>query len=953
MTLLLVVLIPFLGSLLPPLMIRAGRSSSALSAGLVTTLSLILLLANGPQVFSDQTVFFQWSWLPQFNLNLFFFLDGLSFLFAGLILGIGLLVIIYARFYISKKDPLGNFYSYLLLFQGAMLGVVLSDNVLLLMVFWELTSLSSFLLIGFWRHLPAGRQGARMALAITGGGGLALMAGLLILGQIVGSYDLTVILQNKDMILASPLYLPCLLLILTGCFAKSAQFPFHFWLPHAMAAPTPVSAYLHSATMVKAGIYLMARLWPALSGSSEWFYLVSGVGLFTMILGAVIALYKDDLKSLLAFSTISHLGLITMLLGFASPMALVAALFHILNHAIFKAALFMNAGIVDHEVGTRDIKKLGGLLSLMPITATIGMVAAASMAGFPFLNGFLSKEMMLESVFHTPFLGKTWLLPALATMGAVFSVAYSVRFIFHVFLGPKQSEYPSKPHDPPLGLWLPPTFLVVLVIAIGLFPETFAGALVRVASGSVLQTELPKFTIKLWHGLTPALFSSAFAIVIGSLIVWKYWISRKLWDRTPRPEAKVIFDFVISFFVKLSRSFTHGLHNGSLSRYLAFIFVSAMAMGAAAFFTSSFTPGTRELLPLSPMALVGGLLLLSCLIMILALHHQRFLALIIGGVIGLIVSMGFIYLSAPDLALTQISVEVVTVILILLALSFLPKTTPFESSRLRKLGDGFLAATGGLCFGAITYVAITRDFSTISDYYLQQAKPGGGGANVVNVILVDFRGFDTFGEIIVLGIASLSIFALLEGCLHGPVAKKLKNWKHIQNISSDRHPMMMVVATRVMLPLALLVGVYIFLRGHNMPGGGFIASLVVSIALIMQHMASGFGWAEKKLKMNYHAWIGSGILIAGATGLVSMIFNTPFLTSAFDHFHFPLIGDVELASAMAFDLGVFMTVVGAVMLTLANLARMSRVAGQLSAEETPMSDSAIKSDSVKSDKGER
>jgi multicomponent K+:H+ antiporter subunit A len=934
MTLLLIVLIPFLGSLLPPLMIRAGRSSAAVSAAVVSGLSFALLLSNSQHIIAETPVYFELLWIPRINLNLNFFLDGLGFMFASLILGIGLLVIIYARFYLSKKDPMGNFYSYLLLFQGAMLGVVLSNNILLLTVFWELTSISSFLLIGFWRHLPEGRQGARMALAVTGGGGLAMIAGILILGQIGGSYDLSVLLQNKDLIQSSSLYVPCLLLILTGCFAKSAQFPFHFWLPHAMAAPTPVSAYLHSATMVKAGIYLMARLWPVLSGTPEWFYLVSTIGLITMVLGAVIALYKDDLKSLLAFSTISHLGLITMLLGFATPLALVAAMFHILNHAFFKAALFMNAGIIDHEVGTRDIKKLGGLMSLMPITATSGMVAAASMAGFPFLNGFLSKEMMLENAFTTSWAGNVWMVPVLASLGAIFSVAYSVRFIFHVFLGPQKNNYPKNPHDPPLGLWLPPILLVFLVIAIGLLPETFAGFIVRAASGAILQDELPYFTLKLWHGFNLALYASILAMISGPILVWKYLVSRTLWDATPRPEAKIIFDCIISCLVKLSRTIIHGLHNGSLPRYLTFIFLSALTIGGITFFTSSFAQGTRALIPVSPVAVVGWLLLISCSCMVIILHHQRFIALVIGGVVGLIVSIGFIYLSAPDLALTQISVEVVTLILILLALSFLPKTTPFESSWFRKLGDGLLSVTGGLSFGAITYVAITRDFSSISDFYLEQAKPGGGGTNVVNVILVDFRGFDTFGEIIVLGIASLAIFALLEGCLQGPVAKKLKNWQHQQEIASDRHPMMMIVATRVMLPLALLVGAYIFLRGHNMPGGGFIASLVVSIALIMQYMASGFGWAEKQLKMNYHAWIGSGILIAGATGLVPIVFNFPFLTSAFDYFHFPFIGEVELASAMVFDLGVFMTVVGAVMLTLSNLAKLSRIAGNLSSKET-------------------
>ncbi len=936
MSLALIVMLPFLGAFLPALMIRAGRNACAITTGSVTLLAFALLLTHVPAVLRGEVVQVGWAWLPDLGLNVTFFLDGLGLLFAGLILGIGLLIIAYARFYLSKEDPMGVFYTYLLLFQGAMVGIVLSDNVLLLLIFWELTSLSSFLLIGFWRHLPEGRQGARMALAVTGAGGLSMIAGMLILGGIVGSYDLTVILQNRELIQADPLYLPALVLILGGCFTKSAQFPFHFWLPHAMAAPTPVSAYLHSATMVKAGIFLMARMWPVLAGTDAWFYLVTTAGLATMVIAAGIALFKDDLKGLLAFSTVSHLGLVTMLFGFGTPMAAVAGVFHILNHATFKAALFMNAGIVDHETGTRDIQRLGGLLMLMPITATMAMVAAASMAGVPPFNGFLSKEMMLEEAARTAWAGQGWILPLFATLGAVLSVAYSFRYIVQVYFGPRRDDYPRPPHDPPAGLWLPPALLVALVVLIGAFPETFAGALVRATAAAVIGGAVPEFHLSLWHGFTPALFLSAVALAAGLTMLWRYAFVRRVWAAGPHPQAKVLFDAGVASLVAASRLIALGLHNGSLQRYLAFMLAAAVAAGMVAFFGASHLPGTRETLPAAPVAIVAWALLVGACLVGVVLHRHRFVAVIVIGVVGLIVSIGFVYLSAPDLALTQISVEVVTVILILLALYFLPKYTPAESSLPRRLRDGAIALTGGLGIGALAWAAMTRDAATLSGYYLAQAKPAGGGTNVVNVILVDFRGFDTFGEIIVLGIAALAIFALLDGALRGQVARKLATWVPDQPQSADRHPMMMVVATRVMLPLALMVGVYIFLRGHNQPGGGFIAGLVVAIALIMQYMASGFGWAAQRMWVGYHAMIGSGVLIAAATGIAAMVMGYPFLTSAFDYFRLPVVGEFELTSAMPFDVGVFLTVVGAVMLALANLSKLGRRAAHLPVNEGPM-----------------
>ncbi|PVA07225.1 monovalent cation/H+ antiporter subunit A [Thalassorhabdomicrobium marinisediminis] len=940
MSLFLIVALPFLGALLPGLMNSAGRQAVGGVTFMVTLTAFVGLLTNLPAVLAGEVVQTGFNWIPALGLNVTLMLDGLGFFFATLILGIGLLIIAYGRFYLSRDDNMGEFFTYLLLFQGAMVGIVLSDNILLLLIFWELTSLSSFLLIGYWKHLEAGRQGARMALAVTGMGGLVMIAGMLILGNIVGSYDLSVILQEREAIQADPMYLPALFLILIGAFTKSAQFPFHFWLPHAMAAPTPVSAYLHSATMVKAGIFLLARTWPVLSGTPEWFYIVTTAGLVTMILGAVIALFKHDLKALLAFSTVSHLGLITMLLGTGTAFGAFAAVFHILNHATFKAALFMSAGIIDHETGTRDIRILGGLRHLMPITFVIATLAALSMAGIPLLNGFLSKEMMLEEMGHTALFGPDWLVPVLVTVGSLFSAAYCFRLIAHTFLGGKRDpeSYPAQPHDPGAGLWLPPAILVVLVVLIGVAPflvEDF----VKLVTASVLgiAAEVPDAHIKIWHGLVPALYMSIIAVVGGLILLALFRPLSRAWEATPRPEAKTIFDGIIAAFVALSRGLIHPLHNGAFTRYAMIFGVAVTAAGYHAWTTGVLGDATRTVQPAGWVEIAGWLMLVIAAVGLASMHHNRLLALILIGIVGLIVSIGFVFFSAPDLAMTQITVEVVTIILMLLALNFLPNHTPLETSFLRRVRDVTVAGAAGLAAMALSYHYLLRDAVTtpISEFHLANSYKGGGGTNVVNVILVDFRGFDTFGEIIVLGIAALLIFALTEALLNGPVRARLLNRVPDKPLSGTQHPMMMVVLTRVIFPVVLLVGFYIFLRGHNEPGGGFIAGLIVSIGVVMQYMASGFGWAEDRVRFPYHGVIGAGVLVAGLTGIGAWFVGKPFLTSDFTYVRIPPFDKFELATAALFDLGVFLAVLGAVMLSLESFSRLARRA-HVKDSENPM-----------------
>ena len=520
MTLALIVILPLIGSLLPLLFNKHGRSLCASMTMLAPVLGMILLWQQASAVFAGETIVQTWRWLDVLGLHISFRLDGLSFLFALMILGIGLLVILYARYYLAKKDPMGRFFAYLLLFMSAMLGVVLSENLLLMMFFWEMTSLSSFLLIGYWSHSTDARKGARMALAVTGAGGLALLAGGLLIGQVVGSYQLTDVFASGDLLRDHALYPVILVLVLLGVFTKSAQFPFHFWLPHAMAAPTPVSAYLHSATMVKAGVFLLARLYPALSDTDLWFYLVSSAGMATLLVGACTALFQHDLKGLLAYSTISHLGLITLLFGLDSRLAAVAGVFHIINHATFKASLFMAAGIIDHETGTRDMRRINGLLRFMPHTATLAMVAASAMAGVPLLNGFLSKEMFFSETLDTHMLGSfSWLIPLGATLGGVFSVAYSLRFIHDVFFNGKPVNLPKyPPHEPPRYMKVPVEILVAMCLLVGLAPGLTVAGLLSVAAQATVGGELPEYSLAIWHGFNLPLLMSFVALVVGVLV---------------------------------------------------------------------------------------------------------------------------------------------------------------------------------------------------------------------------------------------------------------------------------------------------------------------------------------------------------------------------------------------------------------------------------------------------
>ncbi|GHE20716.1 monovalent cation/H+ antiporter subunit A [Halomonas urumqiensis] len=919
MTLLWIALLPLLGVIVPVLTSGRGRRFCSLATAALPALGLLLTLAQLPGIAAGESLRFAAAWIPSLGLDLALRLDGLSVLFNLLILGIGLLILLYAHFYLSPEEPYGRFYAYLILFMASMVGIVMSDNLLLLWLYWELTSISSFLLIGFWSHRSDARKGARMALTVTGAGGLALLAGLLLLGDMAGSFDIDVVLASGDAILADPRYPLMLGLVLLGAFTKSAQFPFQFWLPHAMAAPTPVSAYLHSATMVKAGIFLMARLHPAIAGSELWSVVVSLVGMATLLYGAWFALLKTDLKAILAFSTVSHLGLITVLLGIGSPMAVLAALFHVLNHATFKAALFMSAGIIDHETGTRELGRLGGLRRAMPVTAVLTTVAAAAMAGVPLLNGFLSKEMFFTESLSTPVLGGlSWAMPVLATLGGILSVAYSLRLVHAVFFKPAREAPPSPPHEPPRLMRAPVELLVALCVLVGLFPAALATGLLDMASQAVLGESLD-FHLAIWHGVNLPLAMSVVALMAGIATYWRHGDLRRYLKGFRSVDSRLVFEDSVQSLNRRAEKVLTRFEGGSLQRYMAWLLLASLVMGGIGLAGMGPLTGSKGNQPIDGVLLLGAALLIFGGVGTAVTHRYRLVSLILLSVVGLMVSLTFARFSAPDLALTQLSVEVVTMILLMLALFFLPQKTPRESSPRRNLRDVVLAGTLGFVVASLNYAVLTRDNAPISGFFLDNSIPGGGGHNVVNVILVDFRGFDTLGEITVLALAGLAIFKLLNRLrLFMPHSDgEGRVW------SPDRYPAILTSISMALLPLALLVSAFIFLRGHNLPGGGFIAGLITAVALILLYMARGVEWAQQRLDFPYQPVAIIGVAIATLTGLGSWLFGHPFLTSAFGHFHLPLVGEFELATAMLFDLGVYLAVVGATLMILANLGKVT------------------------------
>ncbi|MBI1296906.1 DUF4040 domain-containing protein [bacterium] len=705
----------------------------------------------------------QVAWIPSLNLELAFRLDGLAILFGLIISVIGAGIALYTHYYLEDDPEQGRFYAFLFAFMASMLGLVWSDNVLSLFVFWEGTSITSYLLIGFKHKEEKSRKGANMALVITGFGGLFMLAGFVLLGQAAGTYTISEILATPGLMNAA-VFPYALGLMLLGAFTKSAQFPFHFWLPGAMAAPTPASAYLHSATMVKAGIYLLARMHPAFSESPIWYWSLLTVGAITMTIGAIFALSKSDLKGLLAYATVSQLGILVMLLALNSKEAAVAVVVGITAHALYKGPLFMVAGIIDHATHTRNIHRLAKLIHTMPLVSGVAILAALSMAGLPPFFGFLAKETLLESLFHE-FQTHGGVVPmieiGLTALAGAFFVAYSLTLIWEPFLRRQAPENPAQMHHAPkLPIILPALVLVAIgfVVLFGL--ESWDPLLFDPTSSAIMGSEVETH-LALWHGITPYLITSVIAIVVGTLIFFARNRIRA-WLAGGQIDGAMIFDMTISGIYATARAVTHFIQGRTLSTHVMVVFLAAIAVLV---YAAQFMNWGEHLQPMaSPIRFIELVLVIASIIAAYSTirARSRLNGIVSLGAVGIVVTMFFVFFDAPDLALTQLLIEVLTVVLLVLVFYRYPfnPRQPFPKAII--IRNVIVAVVIGV-FGFVFVLINAQPFGweNISTYYYEQSIPGGHGGNVVNVILVDFRGFDTMGEISVLGIAAVGAYALL------------------------------------------------------------------------------------------------------------------------------------------------------------------------------------------------
>lgn len=715
-----------------------------------------------PDVAHGETITQSIAWVSTLDVSLDFVLDGLSLLMALIITGVGTLIYIYGQGYLHGDPLLGRFYLFLSMFMAAMLGVVLADNLMTLFVFWELTSISSYLLIGYKHKYEDSRAAALKALVVTGAGGLAMLAGFVLLALAGGSWQISAL--DAEMVRESDLYLPILVLVGLGAFTKSAQFPFHIWLPGAMAAPTPVSAYLHSATMVKAGVYLLARLSPTLSGTDAWLWGVTLVGAVTMLVGAYLSIKQDDLKRILAYSTVSSLGMLVMLIGWGTKVALEAAMLFLLVHSLYKGTLFMAAGAIDHETGTRDIRKLGGLLRVMPFIALASFLAALSMSGIPPFLGFIGKELIYEATLEyedaLQLDPATVLLTAAAVISNMAAIAVACMVTITPFTG-EEGETPKHPHRAPFALWLGPVVMGVTALAFGLLADPVGEFAIGPAAGAAYGEEI-ELHLALWHGITPMLILSIITVAGGVLIFSRHRRLRPALNRVD-PGATigpdVTFDHFIERLPYRAKVFTLFFQRGYIRYYVLAIVATLLTLVSIALI--GVTPPDSIILPDVRFYEVVIALVILLGVGFVLLSRNLLYTVAALGVVGYGIALIFMLYGAPDLAITQFAIETLTVVLFVLVLFRLPELRQYSNNKTRAR-DALIAGSAGVLIATLVlFITAFPLDSELSNFFTEVSYSEAQGRNIVNVILVDFRGIDTLGEITVLSVAAIGVYALL------------------------------------------------------------------------------------------------------------------------------------------------------------------------------------------------
>lgn len=904
--------------------------------------SFVLLLQKVNFINSGEKMAAGISWLPAVGLRFSFYLDGLSLLFALLITGIGTLIIIYSGYYFQKDPSAWRFLSYLFLFMAAMLGLVMAGDIISLFIFWEGTSITSFLLVAYKSNYPEARQGAFKALFITGGGGTALLFGLLLVANITNETSLPAILQNGELLRESTLYPFTLGLLALASLTKSAQFPFHIWLPRAMSAPTPASAYLHSATMVKAGIYLMARLNPVLGETELWFWLFSIIGLITMVLGAYLGLKQNDLKALLAYSTISQLGVLMMLIGQDTDIAFKALVVGVLAHALYKSALFLVAGTVDHESGTRDLRLLGGLRQKMPITAVLAVIAGFSMAGLPPMFGFLAKETLLATAVH-PTLPSlvSWVLAAGTVVAGALMLAQAGLLVNGTFWG-LPGKAVAKAHEAPRLMLLAPAIPALLSLAIGLLPEPeILAALLAKGAGAAFGGDV-KVSLALWTGLNVPLLLSIVAISLGTTLFYFRQPIRQ-WQNEFAPN------------LDLNRGFTATLHgidwlanqvtrlqNGRLRFYLSIIILGMVSL--VALFTQGqfnqllFTvqnnvnfswTGGQDFLRLVAILVAMGAAIASVLL------KRDFAAIVALGASGLSIAVLMVLEPAPDVALVQIVVDILSVVILVLALRLLPRkerqnalALNVEVVHLHRIRNLIVAVISGLVVTVITLFALTtrERVSIVTPFFVQNAKPLTAAKDIVGAIIVDFRALDTMIEIAVFSMAGLGMFTLLREATRAlGDAMGEERPLPISSVSFGifglRTSAFIRALARLSLPLAIIIGATHMMYGHDQPGDGFTAGVIIGLAIAFAYVV--FGYTETRQRYGWLSapLIASGIFLLLLAGTSGWLINGTFLSTV-DYgamLNLPLPTGFNLSSSFLFEVAICLSVLGSVFFMLNTL----------------------------------